>query len=191
MSEAHKVYIPAGQWIVTSLTSYCQAHGIGNASIVGIGSITNVWVMLDPAGKPIVRNFSTGPSYEMTSLIGNVTLRQGLAQFDPSGLLTGAYPQMDSSVQTFNAYVHAHVTFANADMSISGGHLLDAQASIEAEIVLRTMAGPLCVPGITADQIPADCVSDVSVTVEPYGTFSNWSQSFWYPPPAKPAGDKS
>jgi predicted DNA-binding protein with PD1-like motif len=191
MSEVHKIYIPAGQWIVANLTAYCQAHGIGNADIVGIGSITNVWVMLDPDGKPIVRNFPA-PSYEMTSLIGNVTLRQGLPQFNPSGLPAGGYPQMDSSVQTFNAYVHAHVTFANPDMSISGGHLLDAQASIEAEIVLRTMAGPLCVPGITADQIPADCVSDVSVTVPPFGTFANWSQSFWYPPPAaKPSGDKS
>src|SRR5207247_193680 len=111
--------IPAGEWLIAGLTSYCQIHGIGNADIVGIGSITNIWVLLDPDGTPVVRNFSAGPSYEMTSLLGNVTLRQGLPQFDPAGLPSGAYPQIDKSVQTYNSYVHAHVTFANPDMSIS------------------------------------------------------------------------
>jgi len=184
MSSTHKVYIPAGNWIVASITAYCQANGVGNADITGIGSITNIWVMLDPAGTPIVRNFSSG-SYEMTSLLGNVTLRQGMPRFNPSDLASGQYPQIDSSVQTYNAYLHAHVTFANPDMTISGGHLLDAWTSIEAEVVIRSMAGPNCVPGLTADRIPADCVSDVMVTVSPLGTFSNWAQPFWYPPPAK------
>jgi predicted DNA-binding protein with PD1-like motif len=183
MSATYKVYIPAGEWLVASITAYCQTHGIGNADIVGIGSITNVWVLLDPNGTPVVRNFSAGPSYEMTSLLGNLTLRQGLPQFDPAGLPSGTYPQIDTSVPTYNAYVHVHVTFANPDMSISGGHLLDAQVSIGGEVVLRTMAGPKCVPGITVDQIPADCVSDISVSVQPYGAFFNWAQCFWYPLP--------
>jgi predicted DNA-binding protein with PD1-like motif len=192
MDGTYKIYIPAGEWLVANITSYCQTHGIGNADIVGIGSITNVWVLLDPNGTPVVRNFSAGPSYEMTSLLGNVTLRQGLPRFDPAGLPTGGYPQIDTSIPTYNAYVHAHVMFANPDMSISGGHLLDAQVSIGGEIVLRTMAGPQCVPGITAGEIPADCVSDVSVTVQPYGTFFNWAQSFWYPQPgSKTSGNKS
>lgn len=191
MSRTYKVYIPAGEWLVASMTSYCQTHGIGNADIVGIGSITNVWVLLDPDGTPVVRNFSE-PSYEMTSLLGNVTLRQGLPRFDPAGLPSGAYPQIDTSVQTYNAYVHAHVMFANPDMSISGGHLLDTQVSIGGEIVLRTMAGPQCIPGITPDEIPADCVSDIPVTVPPLGTFFNWAKSFWYPQPgAKTSGHTS
>src|SRR5262249_39905636 len=138
VSGTHKIYIPAGNWIVASITAYCQANGIGNADIVGIGSITNVWVMLDPSGTPVIKNFASG-SYEMTSLVGNVTLRQGMPRFDPSGLSTGAYPQIDASVRTYNAYLHAHVTFANPDMTISGGHLLDALASIEAEVVIRSM----------------------------------------------------
>jgi predicted DNA-binding protein with PD1-like motif len=127
MSDVNKLYIPAGAWVVATLTSFCQARGIGNADIAGIGSITNVWLLLDPDGTLVVRNFSAGPSYEMTSLLGNVTLRQGMPMFDPSGLPTGAYPQIDKSVQTYNCYVHVHATFANPDMSISGGHLLDGK----------------------------------------------------------------
>lgn len=183
MSETYKFYVPAGYWLIESLTAFCQTNGIGNADIAGIGSITNIWVLLDPNGTPVVRSFSAGPSYEMTSLLGNVTLRQGMPMFDRSGLPSGAYPQIDKTVQTYNCYVHAHVTFANPDMSISGGHLLDAQVSIGAELVLRTMAGSACVPGLSGDEIPADCVTDSMVSVPPYGAFSNWSTPFWYPPP--------
>src|SRR5262245_58821918 len=86
MSAVHKLYLPANNWVVATLTAFCQARGIGNAEISGIGSITNIWVLLDPNSTPIVRNFSAGPSYEMTSLLGNVTLRQGIPLFDPSGL---------------------------------------------------------------------------------------------------------
>lgn len=184
MGASHKLYVPAGCWLVASLTSFCQDQKIGNAAFTGIGSITNVWVLIDPNGTPVVKNFSTEPSYEMTSLLGNVTLRQGLPQFDPSGLPTGSYPQIDSTVKTFNAYVHPHVTFANPDMSISGGHLLDAQVSIGCEIVLQSMAGPHCIPGLAAGQIPPDCVTDTPVTVQKLGTFSNWAPAFWYPKPA-------
>jgi predicted DNA-binding protein with PD1-like motif len=183
MNTIHKLYIPAGQWVVESLTGFCQAHGIGNAGITGMGSITNVWVLLDPNGAMVVRNFSAGPSYEMTSLLGNVTLRQGMPRFDRTAIATGKYPQMDSTVPTYNCYAHLHVTFANPDLSISGGHLVDAQVSIGVEIVVQPMAGPACVPGLSGDRIPADCVTDNLVTIPPYGTFSNWDQRFWYPPP--------
>jgi predicted DNA-binding protein with PD1-like motif len=185
MSEVHKLYVPAGNWLVENLTTYCQSQRIGNAEITGIGSITDIWVLLDPAGTPVVRNFSASPSYEMTSLVGNVTLRQGVPVFDPAKLSSGAYPQFDAADQTYNCYVHSHVTFANPDMSISGGHLLDAQVSIGAEVVIRAMAGPDCVPGLPAGQMPADCVMDASVAVPPLGVFSNWDPRFWYPP-AKP-----
>ena len=180
-----KLYVPAGEWVVATLTEFCQARGIGNAEISGIGSITDIWVLLDPDGTPVVRNFSAGPSYEMTSLLGNVTLRQGMLMFDQAGLPKGAYPQIDTSVETYNCYAHVHVTFANPDMSISGGHLLDAQVSIGAEIVVRSMAEPACVPGLLGDQIPADCVTDAGVAVPPYGVFSNWDGRFWYPPQAE------
>jgi hypothetical protein len=82
-----------------------------------------------------------------------------------------------------------HVTFANPDMSISGGHLLDARVSIGAEIVVRAMAEPACVPGLRAGGIPADCVVDVNVSVPPFGVFSNWDPRFWYPP-AVPGADE-
>ena len=182
MSDVHKVYVPAGNWLVQSLTNYCQSQRIGNAEITGIGSITDVWVLLDPDGTPIVRNFSAGPSYEMTSLLGNVTLRQGMPVFDRTKLSSGVYPQFDTTEATYNCYVHSHVMFANPDMSASGGHLLDAQVSIGAEIVIRTMAGATCQPGLLADQIPPDCVMDASITVPPYGVFSNWDPRFWYRP---------
>jgi predicted DNA-binding protein with PD1-like motif len=182
MSEdAYKVYVPAGNWLVASLTTYCQAQGIGNAELTGIGSITNVWLLVNPNGNPIVRNFNANPSYEMTSLVGNVTLRQGVPVFDPSRLPSGAYPQFDPRVQTYNCYVHSHVTFANPDMSITGGHLLDARVTIGAEIVVRPMAAPACVPGLFQGAIPADCVMNINVTVPPFGTFSNWDRRFWYP----------
>ena len=54
MGVSHKLYVPAGNWLVASLTSFCQTRKIGNATFTGIGSITNVWVLLDPNGTPVV-----------------------------------------------------------------------------------------------------------------------------------------
>lgn len=177
-----KLYVPAGGWVVKSVTEFCEQHDLGNASVSGIGSITNIWVLINPDGKLVIKNFSAGPSYEMTSLLGNVTLRQGKAQFDPAGLSTGSYPQFDDSDSTLNSYAHLHVTFANPDMSISGGHLLDAQVSIGAELIITPMASDNCVPGLDQGDIPAGCVFNEPVNVAPYGTFYNWDQRFWFTP---------
>jgi predicted DNA-binding protein with PD1-like motif len=190
MSDVHKVYVPAGEWLVESLTSYCQAEGIGNGEITGLGSITDVWVSVHPGPTATVKSFSAGPSYEMTSLLGNVTLRQGMPVFDRTKLPSGAYPTFDASTATYNCFVHSHVTFADPDMSISGGHLLDARVSIGAEIVIRSIAAPACAPGLTEDEIPADCVITAPVTVPSYGEFPNWDSRFWYPP-APPSGTRS
>jgi predicted DNA-binding protein with PD1-like motif len=181
MPDVLKLYIPVGNWLVQVLTRFCQANGVGNAEVSGIGSITNIWVLIHPDGTSKVANFNAGPSYEMTSLLGNVTLRPGMPRFDISGLATGRYPQIDESVSTLNCYSHLHVTFAEPNMSIAGGHLLDAQVSIGAAIVIRPMAGRGCVPGLRSEDIPADCVTDVDVSVPPYGVFSNWDHRFWYP----------
>ena len=181
VSNALKLYVPSGQWLVKSLTLFCQEQCVGNAEITGIGSITNIWVLLNPNGTMKVQNFKAGPSYEMTSLIGNVAIRKGLPLFDASGLASGAYPQIDTSVQTLNCFAHVHVTFANPDMSISGGHLLDAQVSIGAALIVRPMSGKDCAPGLTNAQVPSGCVTDVDIPVPPYGVFSNWDHRYWFP----------
>jgi predicted DNA-binding protein with PD1-like motif len=179
--SALKVYIPQGNWVVATLSAYCFKYGIGNAAISAIGSITDIWVLVHPAEEPVVRNWPAGTSYEMTALTGNIALRQGRPEFDPAGLATGQYPQFDTSVPALNPYIHVHVTFADGDMSIWGGHLLDAMVSIGAEIFLLPTAAAACEPGLMGPP-PADCVTSVPVTAPPYGTFSNWDQRFWFPP---------
>jgi predicted DNA-binding protein with PD1-like motif len=179
----YKVYISAGNWVVESLTNFCFANNIGNAEITGIGSLTNIWVLVNPDGNFRVKNFD-GISYEMTSLIGNAVLRQGIADFNKENLSSGMYPHFDTTVKSFNPYLHLHLTFANPDMSICGGHLLDSQVSIGVEVVIRSMAELECVPGLPPSGIPAGCIYCEPVIVEPYGTFYNWDKSCWYPPPA-------
>jgi predicted DNA-binding protein with PD1-like motif len=176
-----KLYVPAGNWLVQTLTEYCTESGLGNAQIAAIGSIANIWVLVNPDGKPLVKNWPAGSSHEMTSLSGNVALREGQARFDRQSLPSGAYPQFDTTDPALNPYLHLHVTFAEPDMTIAGGHLLDAEVSIGAEVVLVPMATDTCAPGLVGPP-PCDCVTSVPVTVPPYGTFSNWDQRFWYPP---------
>jgi predicted DNA-binding protein with PD1-like motif len=188
--DVYKLYIPAGNWLVETLTNYCMAMGIGNCDVTGIGSIGKIWTMVDPNGTAAIKLSDAEPSYEMTSLVGNVTLRQGIPLFDQSQLPSGKYPQFDPSVQTYNCFVHAHVTFADSAMTIRGGHLLDAWVTIGAELVLRTLAGPDCVPGLTKDAIPLECVADETIGVPPFGTFCNWGQNFWFPgPPARQSSE--
>lgn len=178
----HKIYIPAENWIAQTICDYCQANNIGNASISGIGSIKNVWILVNPDGHIRIKNFSDSPSYEMTSILGNSTLRQGMAVYDKTKLPSGKYPEFDNTVDTLNPYVHVHVTFANPDMTISGGHLLDAQVSIGAEIILDVIADNQCVPGISQGNVPVGCIINEPVSVYPFGTFYNWDKRFWFPP---------
>lgn len=181
--DAYKLYIPAGSWLVETLTTFCLEKQIGNAEVTAIGSLTNIWVLVNPNGKFNIQNWNGMTSYEMTSLVGNIALRQGMPRFDKSGLSTGAYPQFDLSVMTFNPYAHVHVTFANPDMTISGGHLLDSQVSIGVEAVVRSTASTDCVPG-QIGPFPPDCTYCIPVTVMPYGTFFVWDKRSWYPPSA-------
>lgn len=180
VTDVSKLYIPAGNWLVETLTSYCQTNKIGNAEVSGIGSIGTVWTVVNPNGTPVVKVSNGEPSYEMTSFIANVTLRQGQAGFDTSKLASGDYPQFDTSVATYNCYVHAHLTFADSSMAIRGGHLLDALITIGAELIVRPVAGPACRPGIAKGAIPADCIFDETVQVPPFGSFCNWDTRFWY-----------
>ena len=178
-----KLYVPAGNWLVETLTDYCMANGIGNAEVGGIGSIGSVWTLVNPNGTPVVIESNDEASYEMTSLVGNVTLRQGRALFDRSQLNTGRYPQFDTAVKTYNCYAHVHVAFADSSMIVHGGHLLDAQITIGAELFVRPVAGSLCRPGIEKGAIPANCMFSEMVSVPPFGSFCNWDPRFWFPPP--------
>lgn len=178
--EPIPLYVPAGAWLVQSITAFCEMSGLGNAAVSGIGSITDIWVLLNPNGTLQVRNFTGPGSYEMTGLLGNVVLRQGVARFDLDTLPSGAYPTFDQSVDTLNPYAHLHATFALPDFSIAGGHLLDAQVSIGAELMLSPRRTSGCVAG-AADGLPPDCVVSEPVSVPPFGTFSNWDRRWWYP----------
>ena len=84
-------------------------------------------------------------------------------------------------MSTMNPYVHLHTTFANPDMSSLGGHLLDAQTSIGAKIVLKLIANSQCAPGIDKCNVSTGCVFSEPITVNPFGTFYNWDKRFWYP----------
>ena len=148
-----KLYVPAGNWLVETLTDYCMANGIGNAEVGGIGSIGSVWTLVNPNGTPVVIESNDEASYEMTSLVGNVTLRQGRALFDRSQLNTGRYPQFDTAVKTYNCYAHVHVAFADSSMIVEKG------------------------------AIPANCMFSEMVSVPPFGSFCNWDPRFWFPPP--------
>jgi len=44
------LYIPAGNRLVSTLTAYCLAARLSNVAVSGIGSIADVWVLLNPNG---------------------------------------------------------------------------------------------------------------------------------------------
>jgi predicted DNA-binding protein with PD1-like motif len=182
MGDLRKVYVPAGNWLVATLSAWCAETGIANAMISGIGSITDVWAEVNSEGHPVPQNWPAGTSYEMTSLSGNVALRQGRPVYDPSRLASGAYPQWDATDPELNPFLHLHVTFADAKLAVTGGHLLDAQVSVGAEVFALVSADPDCTPPLTPPP-PDGCVTSVPVTVDPYGTFSNWDKRFWFPAP--------
>lgn len=114
--NVHALRLERGEDIHETLQGFCEARGIKNAVISGIGSIENP--QLAHYGS-VTKQFAESKLpgiYEVTSLSGNV------------GLLEG------------RTLSHLHVTIAGPDMIARGSHLVAGACSATLEIVVQAFA---------------------------------------------------
>ncbi|HHX19694.1 MAG TPA: DNA-binding protein [Clostridiaceae bacterium] len=113
------IRIDCGEEIVKAVNDICQKENITLGSLSGLGAIDRAKLGLYSIEKQeyIVNEFEG--EYEITSLIGNVTTKDGVP------------------------YLHMHMTIGDITGAVVGGHLSEARVSATCEIVIRTAEGTI------------------------------------------------
>lgn len=106
-----------GEEIICSLERLCADEKIGFAWVCAIGAVGSFTVgVFSPKKKTYSSNSFSG-DYEIVSLGGNITRKDG------------------------GPYIHLHASLASADGSVAGGHLNRAVVSATCEMVLDVACG--------------------------------------------------
>ena len=109
-----RIYITLakGDMINKTFEVYAESHDIGCAWLHGIGALESPEIgYYSIKTKSYHRKVFSG-EYELTSLIGNITIKEG------------------------KYFSHTHITFADTNYQVFGGHLFDAKITAAGEFVI-------------------------------------------------------
>ena len=106
-----------GDEIVEQVLSVAQKENVTLAGVTGIGGTDDAEVGVFDMEKKGYNRFAFSGTHEITSLVGNVNTMHG------------------------EPYAHLHITLADADGRVVGGHLLRCVTSLTAEIFLHVSDG--------------------------------------------------
>ena len=101
-----------GELINKTLELYAKSNEIGCAWINGIGAIEDPEIGYYSLEKKSYNKKVFSGYYELTSLIGNITIKEG------------------------KYFSHTHITFSDIKYQIFGGHLFDAKITAAGEFIM-------------------------------------------------------
>ena len=110
--DRYQVRLESGERVVASLTRLAEQESIGYASVTGLGAVRSVAVAYFNVQTREYETHQLEEQLEVTSLIGNFTLKDG------------------------RPFLHAHVNLGRRDLSTLGGHLMEAVAHSTLEVWL-------------------------------------------------------
>ena len=111
------VRLDKGEEICRTLLAIAKKEQIGAAIVSGIGAVSDFAVgLFDPEKKQFGENHFTG-YYEVTALGGNLSTKDG------------------------EPYLHLHMSCADAQGHMVGGHLAQATISLTGEIFIQVLHG--------------------------------------------------
>lgn len=115
--DKYIIRINPGQNLVKSLQSFCENKKIHLAAISGLGSLKSVTLgFFNPQTKEYQQKTFDEP-LEMASLVGNVVEKDG------------------------KPLMHLHTTVAGDNYKALAGHMVDAEVSLTAEIIIEPING--------------------------------------------------
>lgn len=111
------IRLEKGEEIVESIKTLCEKEEIKLGSITGIGATNKAVVGLFETSTKEYHSKDLIGDMEITSLLGNIS-------------------QMEGEV-----YLHLHITLADHNYNVYGGHLTSAVISATGEIIIDTIEG--------------------------------------------------
>lgn len=113
------IRINPGQPIIATIKDFCKQKNITLASVSGVGSLQSVTLgFFNPKTKDYKEKVLKEP-LEMANLAGNITTKDG------------------------EPVLHFHTTVAGNNYKAYAGHMVEAEVSLTAEIILDTIPGKI------------------------------------------------
>jgi predicted DNA-binding protein with PD1-like motif len=111
------IRIEKGEELVATLVRFCEEQHIQLGSITGIGATNQVKIgWFDIRTKEYLTKNMTS-DFEITSLTGNISIKKD------------------------KILPHLHITLADSNFQVLGGHLFEAIISLTCEVILEEMIG--------------------------------------------------
>ena len=111
------VRLDRGEEIVSSIEKICRKENITLGSIEGIGAADHAVIGLYDVGERFFHQKVLDEPLEITSVTGNISTKDG------------------------EIYLHIHISLADAEMKMTGGHLKECRISATAELFIRRLEG--------------------------------------------------
>ena len=93
--------------------SFAEVKGVGCAWLNGIGALENPEIGYYSLEDKSYHRKTFKGEYELTSLIGNITLKEG------------------------KPFSHTHITFSDTEFRVFGGHLFNANITAAGEFIMQ------------------------------------------------------
>lgn len=107
----HLLILKRGERIMDSILKACEEHQLEGGRINGIGALCRPELgFYDLKNKSYIRKEFAGDDYELLSLVGNISLKEG------------------------KPFAHIHVVLGDREFQTFGGHLFGAEVAVTAEV---------------------------------------------------------
>lgn len=113
------VRLDKGEEIVETLKKFCKTEKITLGSIKGIGAVNRATIGIFKTDVKQYKSMNLNGSYEITSLLGNVSTMNG------------------------EVYLHLHINLSDIECKTYGGHLNSAIISATGEIIVEAIEGSI------------------------------------------------
>ncbi len=115
-SDHRMLIVAKDEALVASITRFAKELNLKGGMISGIGAVKDVELgYYELEKKEYIRKTFSGEDYELISLSGNISLRDG------------------------ETYVHVHTTIGDSHFQVFGGHLFEAVVAVTAEIFITPL----------------------------------------------------
>lgn len=131
------VRLNRGEEILSSVAAVCEKEHVDSASVVGIGAVDFCKVGIYRVETREYRSKELGER-EITSLVGNVSVKDG------------------------GRCYHFHIAVGGSDLTVSGGHLIEARISATAELYVTVF--PITATRVTDETLGLNILQFPSLT---------------------------